>query len=48
MKGRLVDIAVETTIVDPPPVQEMNAREKQDSASSSGKDAEHSLAIQPV
>lgn len=48
MRSRLADDNRETTIVDPPPVQEMNAKSKQESASSSMNDAENRLAIQPV
>lgn len=51
MKGRLADNHLaETTIVDPPPVQAMNAKEKkaEPASSSSGKDGENSLALQPV
>lgn len=58
MRSRLGEDHRESTIVDPPPVQEMNARSKpvqemkamskQESASSSVNDAENRLAIQPV
>ncbi|KAA8515891.1 hypothetical protein F0562_019070 [Nyssa sinensis] len=50
MKGHLTDnVSMPATVVNPPPVQEMNASESQQSASSSQKGVGHSnLELQPL
>lgn len=50
MKCHISDhLTVETTVVDPPPVQEMNVENRQETASSTNENVGHTnLELQPI